>query len=195
MSGHEEALEAAAKAICPEWFGEKDGKHPLDNYPEQHKAYQQKARQQAQAAISAYTAKVGGEHGELVETFHSHARHWDAVPVKAKITKFDKFVWATDFRKAAGAIGALTAEKRAIHETSDQMYHKLLAAEAMVAELEKALRSISDAGPFDEQEGCPDGVQFEHWDAGYCEGLGVSGRMARTALSANSPGNEGEENG
>lgn len=37
-----------AKLIAPEWFnGVSNGSHPLDNYPEQHLAYQQRARDKA----------------------------------------------------------------------------------------------------------------------------------------------------
>lgn len=48
-------IEAIARAIEPDWFGEVDGKHPLDNYPLQHEAYQTRARAYAQAALTAIT--------------------------------------------------------------------------------------------------------------------------------------------
>lgn len=48
-------VEAIARAIEPCWFGETDGKHPLDNFPDQHKVYQHAARTSAQAALTAIT--------------------------------------------------------------------------------------------------------------------------------------------
>ncbi|ALC11231.1 hypothetical protein [Sphingopyxis sp. 113P3] len=48
-------VEAIARAIDPDWFGEVDGKHPLDNFPGQHRVYQDAARTNAQAALTAIT--------------------------------------------------------------------------------------------------------------------------------------------
>ena len=58
------------------------------------------------------------------------------------------------------------------------------ALEARVAELEKALKVISTLGPTqDKIDGCPKGIKFEDWDAGYCDGLVAAGIAARAALA------------
>src|SRR5687768_1495022 len=45
------SLEEIARAIEPDWFGEKDGVHPFDNYPGQHREYQKKALIRAQRVL------------------------------------------------------------------------------------------------------------------------------------------------
>ena len=47
----DKVIEAVALVIEPLWFGEIDGVHPLDNYPGQHKNYQELARAKARAAV------------------------------------------------------------------------------------------------------------------------------------------------
>jgi len=46
-------LEKVARAIEPDWFGEVDGRHILDNYPDQHKDYQRCAFEKAGRVIEA----------------------------------------------------------------------------------------------------------------------------------------------
>ncbi|TXH57917.1 MAG: hypothetical protein E6Q97_03530 [Desulfurellales bacterium] len=47
-------VEAVARAIMPEWFYMlDDGRCMLDNYPDQHKHYQERAREYARRAIAA----------------------------------------------------------------------------------------------------------------------------------------------
>lgn len=43
----EKMRDAIAQIISPEWFGDQNGKHVLDNYPGQHKVHQERARAKA----------------------------------------------------------------------------------------------------------------------------------------------------
>ena len=52
-------IEAVARAIEPDWFGEVDGVHALDEYPGQHKYYQERALEKARAAASALLKRMG----------------------------------------------------------------------------------------------------------------------------------------
>lgn len=44
-------VEEIAKVLKPEWFGDVDGQHCLDNYPRQHRGYQKRAREDALKVI------------------------------------------------------------------------------------------------------------------------------------------------
>lgn len=46
-------VERVAKVLKPEWFTVIDGVCALDNYPDQHKRYQEDAREQARAVLAA----------------------------------------------------------------------------------------------------------------------------------------------
>ena len=46
-------IERMARAINPEWFGEVNGVHVLDNHPKQHERYQAEAKLKARAAWAA----------------------------------------------------------------------------------------------------------------------------------------------
>lgn len=52
----EVARNAVAKIIAPEWFGEANGRHVLDNYPDQHVKYQEAARAKADEIFGLLTA-------------------------------------------------------------------------------------------------------------------------------------------
>lgn len=52
----EVARHAVAKIIAPEWFGEQNGRHVLDNYPKQHVNYQEDAKAKADEIFGLLTA-------------------------------------------------------------------------------------------------------------------------------------------
>lgn len=53
MSDNPNIIETIARAIEPDWFGEVEGKHILDNYPGQHKSKQEAAKLKAAAVLTA----------------------------------------------------------------------------------------------------------------------------------------------
>jgi hypothetical protein len=61
--------ERIARIIDPCWFDEIEGLHGLDNYPGQHKKYQQRALEKADEILSLFTNYIarycphGGRHG------------------------------------------------------------------------------------------------------------------------------------
>ena len=117
MNGHEKALEAAKKAVQDEY--NRCGKQV--RWPLPHVV--------AQAVISTYTAKVGGEHGDLVEKIRNPGRLQKRTPL---------------LDEAADAIEHLEAERDSSARYVNFYMNLSKIAEQRCAELEGAIEEVME---------------------------------------------------